>query len=133
MKSTQKGFTLVELIIAISIVAVMVASGAIMYSRYLQDSRDSRRRLDILALRSALELYRANSLNGNYPTVLQDLVPIYIQAVPTDPKAVSYTYAPTNSAGGGCNYTAGNLCVTYTISIPLESGTMYTVRPNSAP
>ncbi len=103
MRRTKKGFTLVELIIVMSIIAIFGGMTlAISVTGNLQKGRDGRRRTDLEAIRSAMEIYRSD--NGKYPVTgsLNLLESGYITKVPTDPKA-GYVYA--YSSGGTTTYT----------------------------
>lgn len=55
--TTRKGFTLVELMIAISIIAVIAAVGITSFSQSQKLARDSRRKQDLRSLSTALQLY----------------------------------------------------------------------------
>ncbi|MBI3486079.1 type II secretion system protein [Candidatus Daviesbacteria bacterium] len=61
----RQGFTLIELMVAITIVAVISAIGYISYSAAQISSRDARRKQDLRALATALEVY--HQANGRYP------------------------------------------------------------------
>ncbi|MBI2595389.1 type II secretion system protein [Candidatus Daviesbacteria bacterium] len=60
-----KGFTLVELLIAVLIMSVSAAIGFTVYGPSQIVSRDARRKNDLRALAVALELYK--QANGRYP------------------------------------------------------------------
>lgn len=105
----KRGYTLVELMVAISILALLFAAGVATYSKATQRSRDATRKSDVEQMRSALEMYRAD--NGYYPpksciepcnsyyqiddTNLGELTG-YIQKFPTDPLGAFYYYKPSN-------------------------------------
>ncbi len=63
MNSTQKtrrnlaGFTLLELLVVMTIIAVLAAVGLSNYSRSLSRGRDARRRSDLKTIQNALEQY----------------------------------------------------------------------------
>lgn len=63
MKKTQKGFTLLELLIVIAILAVLatVAVLVINPAEYLRQARDSQRVGDLAALKGAIDLVLTNS------------------------------------------------------------------------
>lgn len=63
--TNQKGFTLIELMIVISIVAILSAVTWINFSTSSQQSRDSKRQTDLKALQAAIESYKKE--NGQYP------------------------------------------------------------------
>ena len=77
-----RGFTLLELLITIGVVAILSATLYSIGPSSRQYARDARRKSDLEQVRSALELYR-NS-NSDYPVSLPTLVPGFIQSVPTD-------------------------------------------------
>ena len=113
MKKTyhQLGFTLMELLITVSIIAILISIGIASYSTINKQSRDTKRKSDIEQIRSALEMYRAD--NSAYPnvgsgswTVASDLstalATTYILAIPSDPKGATqpYMYKATDLANG---------------------------------
>lgn len=109
MKNKKNGFTLIELIVSITIIAVLTVVGVISYGGASRKARDSRRMADLEKIRIALELYRQGTgtsypATGNLSTAL---VPTYIQIIPVGPKTDTYTYTRTG------NYT-------YTIDATVE-------------
>lgn len=112
----KKGFTLIEILIAIAIIAVLTAIGVVSYTSVNKNSRDAKRRGDIEQIRSALELYRADK--GFYPstgdgsyTVASDLINVtdmttYIPSIPSDPKGdlLPYMYKATDFSATTDNY-----------------------------
>lgn len=88
----NKGFTFVELLVVITIIGVIFASGIVAFSSITIRSRDARRRSDLEAIRQSLEMCR--SLTGSYPTSIYDVGglscsvsgPVLMTIVPTDPK-----------------------------------------------
>lgn len=100
-----------ELLITVSIIAILIAIGIASYSTINKQSRDTKRKSDIEQLRSALEMYRAD--NSSYPsagagswTAASDLstalATTYILAIPSDPQGASqpYMYRATDIANG---------------------------------
>ncbi len=81
----NSGFTLVELLVVISVVALLVSLTIISVDSSKKKSRDSRRLSDINEIRNALELFRA--ANKKFPATLADpgLAPVFIPAIPKDP------------------------------------------------
>jgi len=85
MKNKQ-GFTLVELLVAMTIFAVISSIALVSFRSSRISGRDSKRKVDLEQIRSALEMYRADG--GSYPvgsgidtlSILSD----YLE-VPTDP------------------------------------------------
>jgi general secretion pathway protein G len=117
--SNKKAFTLIELLVVSTIIAVLIAVGAVSYSSINKRSRDSKRKSDIEQIRAALEMYRAD--NGSYVSgsgeataALNSLVTPgeYIPKIPVDPKNKEYNYRCTSP---------GPLCYGYALQAFLES------------
>ncbi len=108
--SARHGFTLMEILIAIAIIAVLTAIGIVSYASINRNARNAKRKSDVGQIQSALELYRSDF--GYYPAVnvsgmeaaeaLEDNADFltYLSAVPVDPKQVSYTYQALNENDG---------------------------------
>lgn len=86
----QTGFTIIELLMVISIIGILVTVAFTSFTGIQQDARDARRREDIDSLNTAIQKYR-NDL-GTYPVAADytELISIlqtgdYISAVPKDP------------------------------------------------
>lgn len=107
MKINKKGFTLIELIIAMVILAVLsgLIAGGVLNS--LKKGRDARRKADLQQIQRALEFYYED--NRTYPSSLtfggQIVGPapvskVYMQKVPIDPntsKTYYYCYETVSS------------------------------------
>jgi prepilin-type N-terminal cleavage/methylation domain-containing protein len=65
MNLRQKGFTIVELLIVIIVIAILAAISLVAYTGLQQRARDSQRKSDIAAITKALELYYND--HGKYP------------------------------------------------------------------
>jgi type II secretion system protein G len=61
----QRGFTIVELLIVIVVIAILATISIVAYSGIQQRARDTIRLSDIKTLSKAIELFYAD--NGNYP------------------------------------------------------------------
>ncbi len=109
MFKPDRGFTLVELLVAIAIVSVLTTAGAVVYSQAQVSARDSKRRSDILEIQKALEQHYA--INKNYPNTL-DGVGSFFQSgsVPTPPSG-SYDYY-YKIPSGTCDEEKYILCAT---------------------
>lgn len=66
-KVKRSGFTLTELMIVITIIAILSAIGFSSYTNAQKIGRDSRRKSDLKAIQTALELYYQQ--NGTYVTL----------------------------------------------------------------
>ncbi len=105
------GFTLIEVLVAATIIAVLTAIGMVSYTNINKRSRDTKRKSDMEQIRSALEMYRSD--NGFYPNngngswinadnLSTTLVPNYMAAIPPDPKSSTqvYRFQATNLVSG---------------------------------
>ena len=109
--ANKKGFTLVELLVTMTIIAILSTIGYSMYRNAQMTARDSRRKQDFKSLEIGLELYKQQ--HGHYPysqpycgadgsgcdrnqnnwphsnvgawSALSGLVPDYLPALPVDP------------------------------------------------
>lgn len=126
MINSKKGFTLVELLIAISIIAILSVIGLSIYQSVYKASRDAKRRSDLKFIQSALEQYHADqkyypfSIAGGSSLSFGNK--IYINKVPQDPvPPPDYSY---QASGNGCNSDAtANNCVSYCLYARLENPT----------
>ncbi|MDA8383510.1 MAG: prepilin-type N-terminal cleavage/methylation domain-containing protein [Betaproteobacteria bacterium] len=80
----RRGFTLLELLVVLAIIALLLAVVAPSYFRPLGRSKDVVLRNDLKVMRSAIDHYYGD--RGAYPASLQGLVVArYLRAVPVDP------------------------------------------------
>jgi prepilin-type N-terminal cleavage/methylation domain-containing protein len=116
-ENSKKGFTLIELMVSIAIIAVLAAVGLVVYTTAQKSGRISKRVQDLKAIQTALELFKTT--NGFYPNVTaagtfvcldslvapNSLVPTFMPQIPRDPlqsaagDANCYHY--TSDVGGG--------------------------------
>ena len=85
MKNNNKGLTLIELLIAIAIIAVLLLITLSLYRSQMQRGRDGRRKADLAKVQKALEDYMNDHIC--YPNTLDcrnDFSP-YLSLVPCDP------------------------------------------------
>lgn len=61
----KKGFTLIELIVAVTILVIITSVGTIAYSEVIQSTRDSKRKQDLTKLSQSLEIFKERT--GRYP------------------------------------------------------------------
>ena len=100
---SQRGFTLFELLVVISIIALLIALATVSFTTAQQNGRDSRRRGDMIGMRNALEQYYA--INGSYPDgcTAGNLASVLPNGLPVDPKNdASYEYTFTCTADAYC-------------------------------
>ena len=62
----KQGFTIVELVIVIVVIAILAAISIVAYNGIQQRARDTQRKSDVATLTKALELYYTD--NGSYPS-----------------------------------------------------------------
>jgi general secretion pathway protein G len=99
-----RGFSLIELLIVIAIIAILSSLAFASLNSVRIKSRDSNRISDIKQLQTALSHYYQD--NNAYPTAAQfnsSLVPAYLPALPKDPVTnSSYAYS-TLGVGVTCS------------------------------
>lgn len=111
MKKKQKGFSLLELLVVISIMGILIALGTVAFITVQKKGRDSRRRADVKAMQDAFEQYRAEntgyeacSTMAAYSDGSGAIMP---GGLPADPKnSGSYVY----NTGTGCDATGYCVC-----------------------
>lgn len=97
-KMQSNGFTLIEILVTATIIALLAGIGVTSYSTLTKQSRDAKRKADLENIRAALEMYRSD--NDYYPDTLSPIVPSgYLNKIPTDPQTPSreYSYTPTGT------------------------------------
>ena len=80
----NSGFTLVELLIVISLISILAAMGLVQYKNSVVSSKEAVLRTDLFRMRDAIDQYYADK--GKYPSALDSLVSDgYMRKVPEDP------------------------------------------------
>ncbi|MCV2353690.1 prepilin-type N-terminal cleavage/methylation domain-containing protein [Paucibacter sp. B2R-40] len=78
------GFTLIELIVVMAIVALLASIAAPRYFNSLQKSKETALRSSLSTMRDALDQFAADK--GRYPDTLEELATArYIREIPEDP------------------------------------------------
>jgi general secretion pathway protein G len=82
------GFTLVELLIVISLISILAAMGLVQYKNSVVSARESVLHTDLFRMRDAIDQYYADK--GKYPSTLDALVSEgYMRKLPEDPMTKS--------------------------------------------
>ena len=99
-KPNRKGFTLVELLVVILILAILMAVALPLYLGAVSDSQKKTCRANMQTIANACQAYRTRSATHSYPTQLSDLITDGqdLQALPKCPSnAGDYQYAVSNN------------------------------------
>jgi len=135
-----RGFTLLELLVVIGLIALIMSFSVSSYSKAQLKSRDLARKNDLKQMQKALELYKNDLDPQTYPVSEYSLVTgEYIKEVPVDPRERGYdgswvdydytqisasTYTLTacledrNDDEGGADCAAGSRGKLYTLTEP---------------
>ena len=80
----EAGFTLIELMVVMSLIAVLAGIAMVNYTTSVQRSREAVLREDLFRMRDAIDQYYADK--GKWPQSLEDLVTDkYLREIPKDP------------------------------------------------
>lgn len=86
------GFTLLELMIVISIMMILMAVAVPLYSHHVTQAREAVLKQNLHQLNSLIEQYRLDK--GQSPQTLDDLVPTYLPKLPVDPMTEKADWTP---------------------------------------
>ncbi|MHB0975276.1 MAG: type II secretion system protein [Thiobacillus sp.] len=103
LKRIQRGFTLVELMVVMAIIALLLSLALPRYFKHLDMSRETILKQDLAVMRDAIDKYHGDT--GRYPDDLDELVSArYLRAVPVDPiterRDTWQIVAPSGDAAG---------------------------------
>ncbi len=104
MMKKNSGFTLLEMLIVLGIIAVILSVLSVSFATTQKKSRDAKRKGDLKSLQSGLEQYYS-TCNYSYPASLGTSVacgstPAVISSIPADPRTgATPVYTPTGTEG----------------------------------
>lgn len=120
-KNNSRGFTIVELLIVIVVIAILAAITIVAFNGVQARARDSQRQADVKAITKALELYYidngkfpngsgSTTINNSWSTTadaswanLATSLRPYLASLPTDPFSTTGSNV-TSSSSAGTNY-----------------------------
>lgn len=116
-----EGFTLIELMIVITIIAILSVAGVTVFGNISKDARNATRKSDIAAISAALEQHYNDTVNKYCPAAAGTYCPVQATwfsggVVPTDPgTAANYSGYPIAAAVATFNVCAtlepsGSVC-----------------------
>ena len=89
----RRGFTLLELMIVISIILILIGMAAGMYQKSIQHAREAVLKKDLQTMREAIDNYTMDKQQA--PQSLQDLVDgNYLRQIPVDPVTQQNDWVP---------------------------------------
>ncbi len=117
-QQNRKGFTLVELLVVVSIIAILSTIGLVVFTDSQKNARDARRKADIDAVAKAIEAKRTpasatyNSISGT---------DFSSGAFPTDSTTAQYCFAESATTAIASSepvtWAAGSICPTVTANV----------------
>jgi len=110
MRRKHQGFTLIELIVVMTIISLLLTLAAPRYFRSIDKSKETVLKANLVGTRDALDKFHADT--GKYPTQLAELVEKhYLRTLPWDPITESFDswvlVAPADGQEGVYNITSG--------------------------
>jgi general secretion pathway protein G len=83
-RGSESGFTLVELLVVISLISILAAMGLVQYKNSILRTSEATLKTDLFRMRDAIDQYYADK--GKYPQTLDALVSDgYLRKMPEDP------------------------------------------------
>lgn len=102
-KGHSRGFTLIEMLVVMAVLAVLAGLVAPRYLERVQGARETVLRQNLVGVRTAIDQFYRDQLR--YPTTLDELVQRrYLRAVPVDPitdRADTWIVVPPSEGASG--------------------------------
>jgi general secretion pathway protein G len=102
----QRGFTLIELIVVMTIISLLLTLAAPRYFRSIEHSKETVLKANLTSTRDALDKFHSDT--GKYPDQLEDLVTKhYLRTLPWDPvleRADAWILEPPADGQAGAVY-----------------------------
>jgi general secretion pathway protein G len=109
MTRKQDGWTLIEMLVVMSLIAVLASLALVQYRNSIQTAKEAVLKADLFHMRDAIDQYYADK--GSYPASLQSLVSDgYLRRIPDDPitrSADSWVTTPAESDPSSPNAAPG--------------------------
>jgi general secretion pathway protein G len=100
--NARRGFTLIELMVVMAIIAVLLTIAAPRYFNHLDRAKEATLRQTLAVVRDAIDKFHGDT--SNYPDSIDELVAKrYLRAVPVDPltdSAQTWVLLPPPAANG---------------------------------
>jgi len=88
LRSRLRGFTLIELMIVMAVIAILISIAVPIYNKTITRAKESVLRNNLFTMRTVIDEYTYDKQKA--PQTLQDLVSDgYLRAIPTDPMTSS--------------------------------------------
>jgi general secretion pathway protein G len=82
-RNSQRGFSLIELIVVVTIIGILAGIALINVGTAQRKARETALRENLFQMRKAIDNFYADK--QRYPSDLNELVPNYIRKIPADP------------------------------------------------